>query len=192
MIFNSQFQYIAIKLITEVIRMKNFIKFTFLLILISSLSFASTSLQQIYLNAGPGLGYDRLLTLEPDSTYTGGFSALNEKIGIKGYGAIIDLTGDSIFVYGESQLDIDGCVVINGNCGIAAHDNTNSLVTQCTFYGNQIGIHFMSSGMIELVNTIISNNTRYGFACDETSVCVLHYLDSYQNSQGNFMEWCSG
>lgn len=172
--------------------MKNLIILTFLFVLISSLSFASTSLHQIYSTAGPGLGYDRLLILEPDSTYTGGFSANNEKIGIKGYGALINLAGGSISFSGESQLDIDGCVIINGNSGLSIQGNSNSLVTQCTFYGNQIGIHFMSAGCIEVVNAIISNNTQYGFACDETSVCVLHYIDSYQNSQGNFMEWCSG
>lgn len=172
--------------------MKKILLSAFLLLLIVSLSFASTTLQQIYLNASPGLGYDRLMILHPDSIYTGGISVLNEKIGIKGYGAIVELNGDSIFVDGESQIDIDGCVIINGNSGLAAHGSTNSLITHCTFYGNVIGIHFMSAGAIEVVNTIIANNSRFGYACDETSVCVLHYLDSYQNTQGNYMEWCSG
>ena len=88
--------------------MKNLIKFTFLFILINSFSFASTNLQQVYSNAGPGLGYDRLLILEPDSTYMGGFSASNKKIGIKGYGALIDLAGSSILVNGESQIVKEG------------------------------------------------------------------------------------
>lgn len=172
--------------------MKNLLLFTFILIILTSFSFGATSLQQIYSDALPGLGYDRLLILHPDSVYSGGISATNEKIGIKGYGAIIDLAGDSIHIYGQSRIDIDGCVIINGGSAVAAHGTVNGLITQCTFYGNQIGIHFMSSGCMEVVNTIISNNSRYGYACDETSVCILHYLDSYQNSQGNFMEWCSG
>lgn len=171
---------------------KNIALLTFALGILTSLSFGSTSLQQIYSDALPGLGYDRLLVLQPDSVYTGGILVTNEKVGIKGYGAIIDLGGDSIHVTGESQIDIDGCVIINGGSGVTAHGTVNGLITQCTFYGNQIGIHFMSSGYMEVVNTIISNNSRYGYACDETSVCILHYIDSYQNSQGNFMEWCSG
>jgi nitrous oxidase accessory protein NosD len=172
--------------------MKNLLLFTFILAIFTSFSFGATSLQQVYSDAQPGLGYDRLLILHPDSMYSGGISVTNEKIGIKGYGAIIDLAGDSINVSGESQIDIDGCVIINGGSAVAAHGTVNGLITQCTFYGNQIGIHFMSSGCMEVMNTIISNNSRYGYACDETSVCILHYLDSYQNSQGNFMEWCSG
>jgi len=172
--------------------MKNLLFFTFVLVILTSLSFGTTNLQQVYSDALPGLGYDRLLILHPDSIYSGGISVTNEKIGIKGYGAIIDLAGDSIHVFGQSQIDIDGCVIINGSSGLAAHGNVNSLITQCTFYGNQIGVHFMSSGCIEVVNTIISNNSRYGYACDETSVCILHFIDSYQNTQGNFMEWCSG
>jgi len=172
--------------------MKKILLSTFLLLLFVSLSFAATTLQQVYQNAVPGLGYDRLMILHPDSMYTGGISVLNEKVGIKGYGAIIDLNGDSIFVDGESQMDIDGCVIINGNSGLAAHGSANALITHCTFYGNVIGIHFMSAGCAEVMNTIIAYSTLYGYACDETSVCVLHYLDSYQNTQGNYMEWCSG
>lgn len=171
---------------------KNMPLLTLVLVILTSLSFGSISLQQIYSDALPGLGYDRLLVLHPDSVYTGGISVINEKIGIKGYGAIIDLGGDSIYVNGESQIDIDGCVIINGGSGVAAYGHVNGLITHCTLYGNQIGIHFMSTGCMEVMNTIISNNSRYGYACDETSICLLHYIDSYQNIQGNFMEWCPG
>ena len=172
--------------------MKKLLLSSFLLLLFVSFSSASATLQQVYQTAAPGLGYDKLMILHPDSVYSGGISITDEKVGIKGYGAIIDLNGDSISVDGESQIDIDGCVILDGGSALAAHGSTNALISQCTFYGNEIGIHFMSAGFIEVVNTIISNSTRYGYACDETSVCVLHYLDSYQNTQGNYMEWCSG
>lgn len=171
--------------------MKKLLPFIVLFAFLVSLSFATT-LQEVYTNSLPGLGYDRLLILNADSVYNGGISINNETVGIKGNGAIIDLNSDSIYVFGESQIDIDGCVIINGKSGLAAHGIVNGLISHCTFYGNEIGIHFMSDGMIEVVNTIISNSTRFGYACDETSTCILHYIDSYQNTQGNFMEWCSG
>jgi parallel beta-helix repeat protein len=153
----------------------------------------AATLLEVYQQAQPGLGYDKLVMLEPDSIYTGGISITNQKVGIKGRGAIINLNGGSIIVSGESQIEVDGCVVINGGNGIYASGNVSCLVSQCTFYGNNVGIHFLSAtGMVTVVNTIFSNNTQYGFACDQNSYRVLHYLDAYQNAQGNYKEWCSG
>ncbi len=154
--------------------------------------FAGT-LQQAYQNAQPGLGYDKLIILDPDSIYTGGLSVNGEKVGIKGFGAIIDLGGDSIYVTGNSQIDLDGCVIINGTAGLAVSGAVSSLVTHCTFYQNGIAIHFRSvEGMIEVKNSILANSTRYGFACEESTFRILHYIDAYQNALGNYVDWCSG
>jgi hypothetical protein len=171
-------------------------KQVFLLIFILLLStipyLHANLLQQAYLSSNPGLGYDRLIILDQDSIYTGGLIISDEKIGIKGHGAIIDLLGSSINVTGNSQIDLDGCVIINGSDAFHATGDVNSLITQCTFYGNQTGILFQSTGVIEVVNTIISNSIEYGFACEKYSGRILHYIDMYQNAQGDYMEWCPG
>jgi len=154
--------------------------------------FAGT-LQQAYQNALPSMGYDKLIILDPDSIYTGGLSITGEKVGIKGFGAIIDLGGDSIYVSGNSQIDLDGCVIINGAAGLAVTGQVSSLVTHCTFYNNGIAIHFRSvGGTIEVMNSILANNSKYGFACEESTYRLLHFIDAYQNILGNYVAWCSG
>ena len=152
----------------------------------------ATTLQDIYNTAQPALGYDRLIILERHSIYTGGLSITDESIGIKGNGAIIDLQGGNIMVTGTSVIEIDRSIIINGSSGLFAQDEVTARITHCTFYHNDIGIHFMSeSGMIEVVNTILANNFMYGFACEENSRRILHYIDAYQNLLGNYVEWCS-
>jgi len=163
-----------------------------LLILLGGFLMGET-LQQAYQNAGPGLGYDRLIILNPAATYTGGLSITNEKVGIKGIGTIIDLQGDSISASGMSVLDLDGCVIINGSRGLSLHGSASGIVTHCTFYNNQIGIRcFSERGIIEVMNTILANNSQYGIASCEEIGRILHYLDAYQNILGNYVEWCPG
>jgi len=164
---------------------------TFLFLLSSFL--IGETLQQAYQNAGPGLGYDRLVILNPAATYTGGLSITNEKVGIKGVATIIDLQGDSISASGESVLDLDGCVIVNGSRGLSLLGGASAIVTQCTFYNNQIGIRcFSATGIIEVMNTILANNSQYGIASCEEIGRILHYLDAYQNVLGNYVEWCPG
>ena len=173
--------------------MKKFISFLVGGILIIPLLAHSSTLQQMYISASAGLGYDKMIELEGDSVYLGGLSITNQKVAIRGQGAIIDLQGANISASGNSVIDLDGCVIINGNSALYATESVTSRVTQCTFYGNQIAIHFMAlSGMIEIVNTILAHNSQYGFACDKATVRVLHFIDSYENLQGDFMEWCPG
>jgi hypothetical protein len=166
--------------------------YVFILSLLFSWGTQAAILQEVYNTAQPGLGYDKLLELHADSIYLGGISITNERIGIKGHGAIIDLQGSSIIVNGTSVIEIDACIIKNGTYGIDAQDNVRAYISHCTFYNNQTGIHFMAvSGSIEVMNTILSNNYLYGFACDEYIHRKLHYIDAYQNAGGNYMEWCS-
>lgn len=172
--------------------MRSFIFILVFLITLNRLGF-STVLQDIYENAVSGQGYDKLLILHSDSIYTGGLLIAHPKVGIKGQGAIIDLTGGTIAINGNAEIDLDGCIIINGNSGLHAIESVTARITQCTFYGNQIGIHFMAaSGVIEVVNTIIMRSTQYGFACEESTIRTLHYIATYDNLQGDYMEWCPG
>jgi hypothetical protein len=172
--------------------MKPYCLYFLIFLLLLPWSIQAATLQEVYNAAQPGLGYDKILELHRDSIYSGGLAILDEKVGIKGHGAIIDLQGNSIIVTGNSTIDLDACVVINGTYGIDAQDDVQALITHCTFYNNQVGIHFMSeSGSIEVINTILSSNYQYGFASDEHSKRTLHFIDAYQNPGGDYMEWCA-
>ena len=152
----------------------------------------AVTLQEVYIAAQPGLGYDKVLELHRDSVYYGGILINNERVGIKGHGAVIDLQYNSIVVSGNSTIEIDGCVITNGTLGIDVQGSSDALITHCTFYNNQIGIHFLySTGSIEVMNTILSNNYQFGFASDEYVKRTLHYITAHQNPGGDYMEWCA-
>ena len=83
---------------------------------------------------------------------------------------------------------------INGGNAISVgvNENVTSMINQCTFYNNGIAIRFMTkTGAIEVVNTILSNNSIYGFACSHETARTLHYSDAYSNGS-NYVEWCPG
>lgn len=166
----------------------------FLLLLFSGSLIRAGTLLEAYQNAMPGMGYDKLIILHPDSVYTGGLTITDEKVGIRGNGATIDLVGGSyILVNGESIIEIDGCVIVKGSYGLHCEGEVSAYVTQCTFYSNDIAISYMSTiGSIEVYNTIISNSNQYGFACHEDSYRILHYIDAYANAGGNYVEFCPG
>ena len=77
-------------------------------------AWAYVSLQQVYDNAGPGGGYDKLLELDPQEEYGGDLNITGGvTVCIHGNGAkIIGLSSPSrsIRVYG-SKLDIDHCIL---------------------------------------------------------------------------------
>ena len=81
--------------------MKNFIAFLVSGILIIPLMAHSSTLLQMYNNATAGLGYDKIIELEGDSVYLGGLSITNQKVAIRGQGAIIDLQGANISASGN-------------------------------------------------------------------------------------------
>lgn len=173
--------------------MRRILLLVFVFIFVLGLPVFGITLQEAYQNALPGLGYDRLIELDPSHTYTGGLGIIGESVGIKGYGAVIDLQGGSIAVSGSSVIDMDACVVINGSNGLLVQNETTAFITQCSFYGNQKGIKFEgTSGSVTVLNTILAFNTEYGFACDEGSFIDLRYLDAYQNTLENYVKWCSG
>ena len=165
-----------------------------LMLFISCSLMRAGTLLEAYQNASPGMGYDKLIILHPDSIYTGGITINNEKVGIRGNGATIDLVGGSyIHVKGKSTIEIDGCIILRGSYGLHCEDEVTAYITQCTFYANDIAISYMSTvGTIEVYNTIISNSNQYGFASHEDSYRVLHYIDAYGNVGGDYMEFCPG
>lgn len=152
------------------------------------------TLEGAYQNALPGMGYDKLIILHPDSIYTGSLTILDEKVGIRGNGAIINLSGGNyISVTGESTIEVDGCVIKEGSYGIHCEGNTSAYISQCTFFRNDTAISYMTTmGSIEVYNTIISNSNGYGFACLEGAYRILSYIDCYGNTGGDYMQFCPG
>lgn len=91
---------------------------------------AADTLRGAYDAAGPGGGFDKRVVLEAGRVYTGsllvgpmlvpetgrfeGESGLDVRI--EGNGAVLDLRGGQICIsYCENRLEIEDCVVVNGN-----------------------------------------------------------------------------
>ena len=114
----------------------------------------ATSLKGMYDAASPAGGYDKYVVLETGVTYTGGlwiggtfnritatFEEHDQDVRIVGNGAILDLQGQEICIaYCNSRLDLDDCVIIDGNVRYRGYDDpTTHLVPQgsvryVTFY----------------------------------------------------------
>jgi len=114
----------------------------------------ATSLKETYDAASPAGGYDKYIVLETGVTYTGGlwiggtfnritatFEQHDEDVRIVGNGAILDLQGQEVCIaYCNSRLDLEDCVIINGNVRYRGYDDlTTHLVPQgsvryITFY----------------------------------------------------------
>jgi len=113
-------------------------------------------------------GYDRYIELETGVTYSGGLlignvfhPATNELIGgeeldvcIIGNGAILDLQGEQLCIsYCDNRLDIDDCVILNGNIrfrGINTYDHQVQpvgTVSHVTFYQpHDYGVRLQGAG----------------------------------------------
>ncbi|RLI62992.1 MAG: hypothetical protein DRO88_10975 [Promethearchaeia archaeon] len=136
--------------------MKKILLLIFLLILVSSAH--SITLKEIYQTAPAQGVYDKYLVLETGVTYTGGLligkifdpviADLSGPEGldvrIEGNGAILNLEGEQISIsYCNNKLDIDNCIIINGNIRYRGINNPTGTeiptgyVQYCTFYQPQ-------------------------------------------------------
>jgi len=98
------------------------------------------TLKEAFEAAPAAHGYDRYITLEPGATYTGGllvgrvyspvtnsFNMEEQGLDVKivGGGAILDLQGEQICMsYCNNRLDIEDCVIINGNVRFRGDNGT--------------------------------------------------------------------
>jgi len=131
-------------------------KYVIILILLqfTSILFSNT-LKEVYETAPSQDEYDKYLVLETGVTYTGGlligkiFDPIiidlsgpdGLDVRIEGNGAILDLQGEQICIsYCNNKLDIDNCVIINGNIRYRGINNPTGIeipygyVSYCTFY----------------------------------------------------------
>ncbi len=171
--------------------------FGVMLILIGSI-LHSITLKEAYDSAPSQAGYDKYLELETGVTYTGGLligKILNpitselegeneQDVRIEGNGAILDLQGEQICIsYCENILDIDNCIIINGNIryrGINLPSGSilpTGYVEYCTFYEtHDYGVRLFGSGAgIRLERNILVDAVETG--------------DDFTYINGSSMEW---
>ncbi|MBT4575911.1 MAG: hypothetical protein HOB92_05535 [Candidatus Cloacimonetes bacterium] len=129
-----------------------------LLLLIGTSNIYSITLKEVYKTAPTQGEYDKYLALETGVTYTGGLligpiydPIIDELSGpqglnvrIEGNGAILDLEGEQICIsFCNNKLDIDNCIIINGNIRYRGFNNEfgevlpTGYVQYCTFYKPQ-------------------------------------------------------
>ncbi|UCH78567.1 MAG: right-handed parallel beta-helix repeat-containing protein [Candidatus Coatesbacteria bacterium] len=157
------------------------------------------SLEQAYNEAGPGEGYDKLLVLDPNVTYTGGVGLLQgKKSCIRGNGALCDLQNNQVFIAqpGTEAL-ITGCCIINGtnaDASIAVQDGAKATIDGNTICKNGADAVKVWDGSTATVkNNILYGSSRYGITAHQnsySSVLIL-YNDVY-NTSGNYMYFCPG
>lgn len=148
-------------------------------------------LQDAYDEAQPGDRYDKLLVLEPDEIYTG-YLVVDPRTScaIQGNGALIilDETG-AIWASSQAKLDIDGCVITGGLCGLNYDWGSNSTVENCTIVGNTIGIRCWGTN-VTIKNCIVANNSQHGIACFQGFEPTILYNNVWGNVEGNYMAYC--
>lgn len=166
-------------------------------LLLGQVGFAEVSLQEVYNNAGPGGGYDKLLELDPQEVYIGDLwiTGPYHEVSIRGNGALVVPNGNAyaILVY-ESLLDVE-CLVIEANIiGLFYSNNScgtikNNTITGAADYGIRSTDIYMPSGL-EIYNNIIVNS-RYGIYANEDYLPgYIVYNDLWNNSEGDYVMYC--
>jgi len=117
---------------------KNYIFSIILLILCFHIH--AITLQQMYTNATNGNGYDKLIILDSQTTYTGGFKQDVQSICIQGNGAKIDLESENISIDGDNKTsNINHCVFISSgsydNPFLLFRNGARGKIINNTFYG---------------------------------------------------------
>ncbi|NQV18154.1 MAG: hypothetical protein HQ534_06400 [Armatimonadetes bacterium] len=157
-----------------------------LMILIQTLY--SISLKEVYEAAPASAGFDKYLELETGQIYTGGLligkildpisyeleGEEGQDVRIKGNGAILDLQGKQICIsYCDNKLDIDDCIIINGNIRYRGINAGNIIqiptgfVRYITFYrSHDYGVRLQGSGediLLERNIVVDAVNTGYDY-----------------------------
>jgi len=147
-----------------------------------SLPAGALTLKEAVDASGPGGGYDTYVVLETGVTYTGGLligpilssvtylleGTEGQDVRIVGNGAILDLQGQQLCIsYCSNRLDIDDCVVLNGNIRYRGMNNSSyqvmptGSVRHVTFYGpHDYGVRIQGAGEGITVERNLSVNAR--------------------------------
>jgi len=176
--------------------MKQTVKGCFLLpvlVFLLALPASAIHLQDVYDQAGPGQGYDKILILDPGQVYTGYLIVTDGiRCGIRGNGALIRLdAGATISAYTGVTLDVDDCVITGGEVGLGFADCPSSRVTNCTLAGNTMGLA-LSNSVVSITNCIIAGNSQYGICWMTGPRPTQTYNNAWGNGELNYATFCSG
>jgi hypothetical protein len=161
---------------------------------------ADVSLQEVYDAAGPGQGYDKLLELDPEETYTGNLLICQwNTVCIHGNGALVVTPDPELGIAIRvlwSQLDIDHAVIVCGYGGIEYGLDAYGVVKNNTIVGateNGIRTGLVPGGQpMEFTNNIISHN-KYGVYVLEVALpTFVAYNDLWDNRSGHYVKFCEG
>ncbi len=150
-------------------------------------------LQDVYDAAEAGEGYDKLLVLDPEVTYTGGLTvSRGTRSCVHGRGAVINLENKSVWVAGyQTSLDIDHCILRNGYSGIYASEDAGLTARNNTIVACGYGITSWMPGIgVVIENNIIVDNLVYGVYCREYFEPFLQYNTVWGNHEGNYIKSC--
>jgi hypothetical protein len=173
--------------------MKRMITGFLLLAVLAALPAQAVHLQDVYEQAGPGQGYDKLMVLDPGQVYTGYLIVTDGvRCAIQGNGALIRLdAGATISAYTGVTLDVDGCVITGGEVGLGYADCPASRVTNCTLAGNAMGLA-LSNSQVTVTNCIITDNDLYGICWMTGPRPTNLYNNVWGNGQLNYATFCFG
>ena len=147
----------------------------------------AATLQSAYDSAKSGEGYNKLIILNKDSIYTGGFTQNVQMVCIHGNGAIIKLEGDTIKVTGPSRrIDIDHCVfLVNQNAGSAVYLNNavSTSIINNTFWNINDGNNFRTCLYFKdcQANPIVLQNNIFAH------FYIGVFISVYQSDPGNLL-----
>jgi parallel beta-helix repeat protein len=169
-----------------------YVVFGLALALCASTAWAIT-LQDVYDRAGPGEGYDKLVVLDPNETYTGRCDVLEgKKSCLRGNGALIDLQFGQIVASGSgTELLITGCCLVEGNAAISIQNGAKGTVDGNTICKSVMGVRVWQSLSCTVKNNILYGND-YGVAREENTSATILYNDVDNNPKGNYVYWCPG
>jgi len=162
-------------------------------------SLFSISLQEIYDNAISQNGYDKYISLERDSIYTGGIGIYEGNIFINCNSAIIDLeSGNGIWIYSDEQynssLEIEYCNIINGDYyGLSFGGNSTGYIKNCNLLNTNYGLKLFDESNVTVTNSIFALNETYGIGIyTEIPILDITYSLFWENIEDDCMENCPG
>jgi hypothetical protein len=145
-------------------------------------------------HAAPEGTYDYVLHLDSLQVYTGGLNhipLLHRKTLIDGRGAILDLQQSHVQIIGsDAQLDIQGCVLLNGGneyeAALSYKQLARGQVRNCVFYRNYWGLSMRTAAAVNtrVENCIFLENTLYGAMLNRFNIQPVATCLSYRNGEG--------
>ncbi len=153
------------------------------------------SLQEVFDNAGAENGYDKYLVLSPHVQYEGDlYISGGERTRIIGNGAqIIGDTDNSINI-SYTELDISGCIFIDGYCGLMYSLGSHGKVFSNTFYNTDssaIRTYYpLSTYNVDIYNNIIENSFYGISAAEDAEPVYVGYNILYNIGMYNYALYC--